>query len=105
MKVQGQVQRARFRSLPSKIVKTFYVPTKCFHFLVGTIHLPNSGKPLTMVNFFLIVYKAVYKPALSMMLTSQLLRTLTNNIWTPVSCENPNQIYILKVNHINQLFS
>ncbi len=32
--LQGQGQRSRFRSLPCKIVKTFPVLTKCFHFLL-----------------------------------------------------------------------
>ena len=37
--VQCQGQRSRFRSLPSKIVKTFHIPTKCFHFLISCSRL------------------------------------------------------------------
>ena len=33
MEQQGQGQRSIFRTLPSKIVKTLHVPTKCFRFL------------------------------------------------------------------------
>ena len=34
--LQGQGQRSKFRSLPSRIVEMFHVPTKCFHFLYTT---------------------------------------------------------------------
>ncbi len=35
--LQGQGQRSKFRSLPSKIVKTFPVCPKCFHLLLYTM--------------------------------------------------------------------
>ncbi len=53
---QGQGQRSRFGSLPSKIVQTFPVRTKCFHFLCSWQSMSYSR----IINL-LIKYHMLYK--------------------------------------------
>ncbi len=55
---QGQGQRSMSRSLPSKIVKTLPVLTKCFHFLFTSdlfeekIHKPRTWSFCGLPNIF-----------------------------------------------------
>ena len=68
---QGQGQRSRLRSLPSKIFKTSHIPVKCFRFLSGSslsMTVPGLTPIMSLIAAVNLLLAGTQSPSLSSLL-------------------------------------